>query len=116
MKKMSNGTKTGIFTGASFSHICLFHVAFVDRRESFTEAVPVSTGPKDAPAARTSEEYPMLLRNEGRDEGNGIVVRERSQVYVAVRAAVSSFSAQLEVDHMFLAELAQLTLKDIALN
>jgi hypothetical protein len=87
--------------------------AFLDGCDSTTEIVPVGPGPKDAATVRTLEKLSVLLRDEGRDQGSGLVVWNGHEYDIAVRTAIPLSVVHLESDLEILMELAQLSLEVI---
>lgn len=72
------------------------------------------TSPKDPAAPRTLEKFSILLCDKRRDEGNGIIVRERHEEVVAIRASIASLVVHGQIDREVLVELTQLTYDIVA--
>jgi hypothetical protein len=87
-----------------------------DGCDSTAEIFPVGALPKDPAAPGALEKFSIPLGDEGRDKGNGIIVRERHQNGVAIRTSIVSMIAHAEIDLDLPVELAQLTFKIVADN
>jgi hypothetical protein len=76
--------------------------------------LPMGSRPKDAATARALEELAILLRDIGRNQRSGVLVRDESESRIAVGAAVPSSVAHVEIDLKISIELTQLLFEVIA--
>jgi len=70
--------------------------------------------PEDTATLRALKKRPVLQRDEGRDEGNCFLRRERCQDSIAVRTTIVPRVVQVEINLVFRMELAQLSFDCVA--